>query len=322
MDGNNQKDASTSIHEAAVLPSPQKLEKVTDKLVERVNKSPDQVKRRKIKNITEKEDNPDGYDSDGEVGPFYDALKMEPTQDPDEEISALPTEGTTVPEAFLNNLSTVPGEIRQNSEATTNTEPVFIPIATDVVEKMIMNDLKHELKIRNLPYQGKKNELKRRLLKALEELVKVSKFDIKPIVKKKNEVGKGFPESAYWKELKPDSQPVSEPKNKKFKLPRAPTIEARDAALVPTKYNFSAYTFDRPKFEGLYKEIQLNRFGNPKMGHKFYCMKTEEKERLNGVFDLDLAETFNLTPDSHPHEFVDIFLPFSKSKAKKLNGCW
>lgn len=51
----------------------------------------------------------------------------------------------------------------------------------------------------------------------------------------------GFPDSAYWKELKPDSQPISESKNKRFKLPRAPTIEARDAALIPTKYNFSAY---------------------------------------------------------------------------------
>ena len=49
MDSNHQKDSSTSIHEAAVLPSPQKLEKVIDKPVEHVNKSPEQVKHRKIK---------------------------------------------------------------------------------------------------------------------------------------------------------------------------------------------------------------------------------------------------------------------------------
>ena len=110
------------------------------------------------------------------------------------------------------------------------------------------------------------------------------------------------------------------PKNKRFKLPRAPTIEARDAALIPTKYNFSAYTFERPKFNGSYKKLCLNRFGDPKMGSKFNTLITEETERLNGVFDLDLAQTFNLTPNSHPHEFVDLFLPFKKSKAKKIKG--
>ncbi|GFH49623.1 hypothetical protein CTEN210_06099 [Chaetoceros tenuissimus] len=321
MDSLNQKDSNTSDHEAAVLPSPQKLEKVTDKLVERVNKSPEQVKRRKIKNITEEEANPDGYDSDGEAGPFFDVWDIEGTQDPDEEVSALPTEGIVVPEAILNTLSPVPVAI-QNSEATNNKEPVFIPIAVDEVEKMFMNDLKHELKIRNLSYQGKKDALRKRLLKALEDQVKVCKFDIKPIVKKKNEVGTGFPDTAFWKELQADEKPVSEPKNKRFKLPRAPTIEARDASFVPTKHNFSAYTFERPKFEGQYKQLQLDRFGKPKYIHRTGHFLTQETERLKGVFDLDLAKSFNLTPNSHPHEFVDMFLPFTKSKAKKLKGCW
>ena len=64
-----------------------------------------------------------------------------------------------------------------------------------------------------------------------------------------------FAEGAYWRELIEDESTVIEPANARFKKPRVPIIEGRDAEIVPVKYNFSKYLFDIPVSSGLASEV-------------------------------------------------------------------
>jgi hypothetical protein len=58
----------------------------------------------------------------------------------------------------------------------------------------------------------------------------------------------GFPETAYWKELKAEEQVVLEPVNR-FQLARAPTVPEDESSEVSVKNNF-AERFDREPFIG------------------------------------------------------------------------
>jgi hypothetical protein len=58
----------------------------------------------------------------------------------------------------------------------------------------------------------------------------------------------GFPETAYWKELKGEEQVVPEPVNR-FQLARTPTVPEDESSEVPVKNNF-AERFDREPFIG------------------------------------------------------------------------
>ena len=60
---------------------------------------------------------------------------------------------------------------------------------------------------------------------------------------------KWFPDTAYWRVLKPKNQKVDEPNNTTFKNPRAPTITEEDDKYVPTKHDFDTH-IERPVFTG------------------------------------------------------------------------
>ena len=64
---------------------------------------------------------------------------------------------------------------------------------------------------------------------------------------------KWFPDTAYWRVLKPKNETVDEPNNVTFKNPCAPTIPEEDAKYVPTKHDFDTH-IERPVFTGTHEQ--------------------------------------------------------------------
>ena len=58
-----------------------------------------------------------------------------------------------------------------------------------------------------------------------------------------------FPDTAYWRVLKPKNETVDEPNNATFKNPRAPTITEKDAKYVTTNHDFDTH-IEWPVFKG------------------------------------------------------------------------
>ena len=56
---------------------------------------------------------------------------------------------------------------------------------------------------------------------------------------------------SWWKFIK-TSTIVEEPRNPKFKLPRAPTVSEEESKCVSQKFDFT-YKFDQNEFEGRMK---------------------------------------------------------------------
>ena len=76
-----------------------------------------------------------------------------------------------------------------------------------------------------------------------------------------------FPDTAYWRVLKPQSETVDEPNNTTFKNPRAPTIPEEDAKYVPTKHDFDTH-IERPVFTDTYqKSMDLIPISNGRYLH-------------------------------------------------------
>ena len=101
------------------------------------------VQRPKI--ITEMEERFDlGYDSDEQVGPFFDAILEEGDQLVDEK---------GVPDEEVVNESLADEE--QSSSICTNID-IFIPVEDGLLDKMKVAELRNELSVRQLSTRGKK----------------------------------------------------------------------------------------------------------------------------------------------------------------------
>ena len=211
--------------------------------------SPRQVNLSRLSLLESKFD--DGYDSDGERGPWCDVIGLEGEQDYDEdEIPEIQVEGVMEEEDV--NVS------EACSIDTEDTPPLpaddHIPIEEDAVKKMKMSELKDELKKRRQPISGNNATLVERLLSALSNKIPVgNKKNHTPKKSDKSKgggiVAKSFPDTAYWRVLKPKNEKVDEPNNATFKNPRAPTIPEIDAEYVPTKHDFDTH-ITRPVFTG------------------------------------------------------------------------
>ena len=118
---------------------------------------------------------------------------------------------------------------------------------------MKIPELKEELKNRGQPLLGNKGALVERLLSALAKKIPVgNKKKPKPNNSDKSKSGGGmkwFPDTAYWRFLKPKNETLDEPNNATFKNPCAPTIPEEDAKYVPTNHDFDAH-IERLVFTG------------------------------------------------------------------------
>jgi hypothetical protein len=215
-----------------------------------------------------------GYDSDGQMGPFNNMEVVEGPQDFDEVDHS---ERIEVPQSASK--SNGDSDAERNNEAIALSEKDDGPgqhMPMTELDKKSNKDLQDELRKRGLKVGGKKGELQERLRKALEDRIPVGrkvakgkKAKVTPgekaaTEKTKRELSAVFPQSAYWRPLVPNEEAVSEPDNTSFKKPRAPTVPEEDAATVPVKFNFDE-AFDRPVFAGKYFAEDRFRNGRRRM---------------------------------------------------------
>ena len=240
----------------------------------------------------------EGYDSEGELGPFSSVVEIEGKQVAEEE--ALPQQrkdpldgsdllgpsdtgpsNAAAKDTFLTDganaaqkPASTPTELEENNDET-ETEAESQQGKADVIldsqiDKMKVTELKAELKKRKYAVGGKKGELVVRLKKA----VALGE----PICNQRNQKGTafkaskpekpeltGFKEGTKWKVLVANEDCMPEPENPTFTRARAPTVPEAEAEVVPVKYNFNE-TFNRPTFSGTYEEDDRYANGRVKLG--------------------------------------------------------
>ena len=271
----------------------------------------------------------DGYDSDGECGPFFDLEDVEGLQIFDEEVMMERTEDDT----NNNNEEGTVDETNNQQEAeriveaddrhvdvVDTVEPQHVPISDDTLAKFSREEIKEQLRIRRQKLGGNKQQMLDRLKKALEEKVAVVGAAPKSQPKKKKAKGRSdgekgmgaFPDTAYWRVLNPDSEPTQEPSNPTFNNPRAPTVVERDAKYVPVKYNFSSYKFQVPIFSAFVERVSRWANGREKKDKDGKTL-TEKTERETGCVNPKAIKKYKLTTETRPEEYAEIVLPFHKN---------
>jgi hypothetical protein len=199
----------------------------------------------------------EGYDSDGEIGPFSNVLQDEGPQIFDED--ALPNNQPKPPEAANT------GDTNENESCVVG----HVPIDLRTMDAMGKKELTVELKKRGQAINGKKGDLYNRLQKALDAKVAVAKpteFKKKAKIKKATPPDNlnGFAPGSYWLPLVPIEAPIDEPENPNFLKARAPTVPEDEAEVVKLKHDFSE-KFDRPIFTGTHLSDKLETHENGKV---------------------------------------------------------
>jgi hypothetical protein len=291
------------------------------------NRSP---RDRSIKDMKNKEDEFDnGYDSDGEMGPFNNRIDKEGQQlfneDDDDGVGF-------VAERAIDDERDVDTDVLDMDVAVV-VIPNHIPIDSDTLNQLTMVELRIELKLRDQPTYGAKFKLKERLIKALDK--KLPKYTVESLAKKKSAATEAkkknsieglssFSKTAFWQELKPNEAIVEEPANPTFKIQRvhAPTVPQEDAAHVPVKHDFD-HRFDVPAFAGKSTVYVLSEArGNKPRKMKYNRKKepiTKVVTRTCAVINPAFITEHNLSKRTKPHEFANIFLPL-KNKIKNGPG--
>jgi hypothetical protein len=250
-----------------------------------------------------------GYDSDGQIGPFYDAVANEGPQEVDE--PTIPQSGVAEGTGDENS-----GENTENSASDVGK---FIDISEEKIKKMVVKDIKEELKRRGQGVAGLKVELIARLKEALEKKLPI--LSLEDQVNKSDEAVKGFAPEARWRLLDPIPTPVVEPTN--VARMRAPTVPADDAEFVPQKFHYSE-KFDRMPFVGTEKFPAV--FRNQRV-RKDSTGKTvfEQRVTLEGGPRTSFLEKHGLTKDSEPQDWYNAFLPIydgSCTQSRAFTECW
>ena len=230
----------------------------------------------------------DGYDSDGLVGPFFDAVLNQ--NDDDDEMY---DEEEQTPFEDVSDEGVQPEHTELAPEANS---PNF--------QLMTVAQLKDELRKRNLPVNGRKEKLLERLC--------APRAATHPSANsygraQRQEVINGFSPYAKWVELKHNQERVVEPNQQHPNLvgPTVPTGQAE-----APKYNFNE-EFDRPPFVAKSTVAKVNNKGKPvfdRQGKLVY----EQVIREDGCANLEWLKQNKLTPDSAPADWINALLPLKK----------
>ena len=184
----------------------------------------------------------EGYDSEGEIGPFFDAVadEIEANVEVEDEDAGLPT--------------TMGGDGTNAAPAEGDKADWYV--AKGDVIKLKMEDLKAEIRRRGVVPKGKKGDLQNMLRECVAKRL--------PIVEggpDKNAAALGgFPVGSKWKMLVPLSDLVPEPVNE-FAF-RPPTLGEGESPTTP-KQNFQE-RFDRPVFQGKDSKGNVRLKGEPR----------------------------------------------------------
>jgi hypothetical protein len=248
-----------------------------------------------------------GYDSDGQIGPFFDAVIGE---------GPLETEEGNLPE--VGDVGDDPsGTTNENDTATSTNDPTnnagkFVDITDEDLKKLKVTDLKAELAQRGCAQSGVKTALFDRLKDALEK--RLPNLSATQTVARKIDDLKGFAPTARWKPLVPIPVPVEEPRNVAPSM-RAPTIPEEDADFVPQKHDY-AEVFDRLPFVSTKKAPALYRNGKVKRDQSGRIMY-EDVPVGDGCPKPEFLRKHGLDINSKPVDWFNAFLPVYTGKCKQ-----
>ena len=274
----------------------------------------------------DRDKNEDPYDSDGTVGPFFDAVEGE---EQDLALMTVADEDVTDhdPEELMRATAVQYNDTRLDV-ATVQAESVVdeaddgLPralLTAEEVERMTVAQLKGALEGRGLAKKGNKPVLKARLLKALEDGVTLRPLGSDKLYPNPED---GFDNTAHWVPLEPSKIPVRNPVPEGFHTPTN-----RNALQENDLYEFEE-TFDRAPFTETSEEYELARGGRSYKkdgsGKEILNKKVREKGRPR----LAWLKKNNLTFESHTIEWFDAMMTTGftqvagKLKRKTVFSSW
>ena len=172
-------------------------------------------------------------------------------------------------------------------------------LTAEDVEKMTVAQLRGALIGRGLAKAGNKPVLKARLLKAVQDGVTLRPLGSDKLYPNPED---GFDNTAHWVPLKPSKIPVNNPVPDGFHAPTNRTaLEESDL------YQFEE-TFDRAPWTETSDEKEIARGGKSYKKDGSGKDKLNTKVRQQGRPSLEWLQENNLTPESHPIEWLDALM--------------
>ena len=229
-----------------------------------------------------------GYDSDGEIGPFYDAVADE---QPFEEYHEEPVGvGETAPPALAGNEAPNPPQLSESA-----------------IRGMKVAELRDALRERRQTVSGTKEVLVQRLLSCIHlppsnEMANISVIN-------DNQPTEDSHHGVRWRVLEPDVTPLEEPSRLPGLL--APTTHSAGSTEESKKYNY-AEEFDREPFVASSKEWVRNSNGSLKIDRNTGEPLLQEAIHEKGRPKWSFLKQNKLTVESHPAEWFLALLPESK----------
>ena len=247
------------------------------------------------------------YDSDGEEGPFFDAVfdeldfSSDVEEDDEAPIQHQPTSSTQPainPSATTGAASEGPDPAAQTQHQGT--------LTAEMINNMTVSQLKDELRKRNKSSTGVKKTLQERLLGSMNapigttgERAAIMEAEAVP----------GFAPTAKWVNLEPSQTAVQEPNNSSSNLvgPTVPT-----GAKEKEKFDYTE-SFDRPPFTAMSRVVET--LGNGKVAKdRKGNIKWKQEIRASGRANIDWVEAQGLTEFSAPNQWFEALLPEKKTR--------
>lgn len=227
-----------------------------------------------------------GYDTDEDIGPFWDAVDGE--EDIDDDVEAFPLDTDERRE-----------ERPQEQPAVLNVNDAAVPLTEAVIRTMLNSELKAELKKRGLSQNGNKTVLTKRLLDNLH----------KPITTEDEpeQAPNGFSSSAQWRQLINNPTPIEEPTRPSNM--RGPTVPEGENEFK--KFDFPD-TFDRPPFTEMSEIYETDRNGKVVKNRQGKIQTTSEI-RYEGRANSEWLKKNKLTNKSKPSEWFEALLPLKRN---------
>ena len=251
-----------------------------------VEKSPEKNAEKNFFNYEE------GYDTEDDIGPFWDAVMGE--MEDDDDLMQLPERtDETRPEAEV-----IPAAAGEGPQPPESGDANTVTLTEEILKTMRNSELKAELKKRGLSQNGNKTVLTNRLLNNLQN----------PIIQEDapERVPNGFAPTAKWRQLKPNSIPVEEPQRPPNM--RGPTVPEGEEEF--RKFNFPE-TFDRPPFTEMSSVYETDRKGRV-IKNRQGKVQMKEEIRENGRANSAWLDKHKLTPSSLPSDWFEALLPLKR----------
>lgn len=253
-----------------------------------------------------------GYDSDGQLGPFFDAVRGEEVDGYYEE----PITNNNSSESTSDNTTDTSADTERNQEKFSKSDTEL--------NNMRKKDLVDECKKLGIDHKGNKGLLVARLMKAREDDLSYLSAEEMNNPGREQLMNDGFAPSSKWmmigepedKQMKTDELEVNSIKYRAPTTPREEFERTGDGGGGVKKFDFDL-KIERSEFSKSAEIPKLDRLGrllkNRMTGEPVY----ENKEIKKMVPNMQFFRKHGLSLESQPYDYFNAFLPFKKSRQQR-----